>query len=194
MSLVVVPARQAEQLVFAAAAAIPDFERQIKQQEDSISILLGRNPGPIVRETSHMTWPEPEEIPAGIPSQLLERRPDIQHAEAQLVAANANVGAAKAQLFPQLSLSATGGTSSSQLQGLVDGKNLYWYGVGNLTQPIFDAGRLRNNLRLTEAQKQEQVLAYQRTIKQALQSVSDALIALQKYREDRTGRAWQYRR
>jgi len=97
-------------------------------------------------------------------------------------------------LFPQLSISATGGTSSSQLQGLVGGKNLYWYGVGNLTQPIFDAGRLRNNLRLTEAQKQEQVLAYQRTIKQALQSVSDALIALQKYREDRTGRAWQYRR
>ena len=175
--------RQAEQLLYTAAAAIPDFERQIEQQENSISILLGRNPGPILRGASEMNWPQPEQIPAGIPSQLLERRPDIQQAEAQLIAANANVGVAKAQMFPQISLSGTGGTSSSQLKGLVDGKNLYWYASGTVTQPIFDAGKLRNNLRLSEAQKQEQVLTYQRTIKQAFQSVSDALIALQKYRE-----------
>jgi outer membrane protein, multidrug efflux system len=177
--------RQAEQLLYTAAAAIPDFERQIEQQENSIGILLGRNPGPILRGASEMNWPQPEQLPAGIPSQLLERRPDIQQAEAQLMAANANVGVAKAQLFPQLSLSATGGQASSQLKGLVDGKNLYWYATGNLTQPIFDAGRLRNNLRLSKAQKQEQVLAYQRTIKQAFESVSNALIALQKYREYR---------
>jgi outer membrane protein, multidrug efflux system len=177
--------RQAEQLLYTAAAAIPDFERQIEQEENSISILLGRNPGPIIRGASEMNWPQPEQIPAGIPSQLLERRPDIQQAEAELIAANANVGVAKAQLFPQLSLSGTGGTASSQLKGLVDGKNLYWYTSGNLTQPIFDAGRLRNNLRLSEAQKQEEVLAYQRTIKQAFQSVSDALIGLQKYQEYR---------
>jgi multidrug efflux system outer membrane protein len=177
--------RQAEQLLYTAAAAIPDFERQIEQKENSISILLGRNPGPILRGASEMNWPQPEEIPAGIPSQLLERRPDIQQAEATLIAANASVGVAKAQLFPQLSLSATGGTASSQLKGLVDGKNAYWFASGNLTQPIFDAGKLRNNLRLSEAQKQEQVFAYQRTIKQAFQSVSDALIGLQKYREFR---------
>jgi outer membrane protein, multidrug efflux system len=177
--------RQAEQLLYTAAAAIPDFERQIEQEENSISILLGRNPGPIIRAASEMNWPQPEQLPAGLPSQLLERRPDIQQAEATLIAANANVGVAKAQLFPQLSLSGTGGTASSQLKGLVDGKNLYWYTSGNLTQPIFDAGRLRNNLRLSEAQKQEQVLAYQRTIKQAFQSVSDALIGLDKYREYR---------
>jgi multidrug efflux system outer membrane protein len=115
----------------------------------------------------------------------LERRPDIQQAEAELIAANADVGVAKAQLFPQVSLSGTGGTASSQLKGLVDGKNLYWYESGNLTQPIFDAGKLRNNLRLSEAQKQEEVLAYQRTIKQAFQAVSDALIGLQKFREYR---------
>jgi multidrug efflux system outer membrane protein len=177
--------RQAEELLYTAEAAIPDFERQIQQLENSISILLGRNPGPIVRGAADIEWPEPEEIPAGIPSQLLERRPDIQQAEEQLIAANANVGAAKAQLFPQLSLSGEGGTSSDQLKGLVDSKNLYWYATGNLTQIIFDGGRLRNNLKLTEAQKQEQVLTYQRTIKSALESVSDALIGLEKYRQYR---------
>jgi len=177
--------RQAEQLLYTAAAAIPDLERQIEQEENSISILLGRNPGPIVREASEMNWPQPERIPTGIPSQLLERRPDIQQAEAELVAANANVGVAKAQLFPQVSLSGMSGVASSQLKGLVDGKNAYWLASGNLTQTIFDGGRLRNTFRLSEAQKHEQVLAYQRTIKQAFQSVSDALIGLQKFREFR---------
>jgi outer membrane protein, multidrug efflux system len=177
--------RQAEQLLYTAAAAIPDYERQIEQEENSISILLGRNPGSIVREASEMNWPQPEQIPTGIPSQVLERRPDIQQAEAELVAANADVGAAKAQLFPQISLSGMAGVASSQLKGLVDGKNTYWLASGNLTQPIFDAGRLRNNLRLSEAQKQEDVLVYQRAIKQAFQNVSDALIGLQKFREFR---------
>jgi outer membrane protein, multidrug efflux system len=177
--------RQAEELLYTAQAAIPDFERQIQQEENSISILLGRDPGPIVRGTAETQWPAPEQVPAGIPSQLLERRPDIQQAEAQLIAANADIGVAKAQMFPQVSLSAAGGTSSSQLKGLVDGKNLYWYEAGTLTQTIFDAGRLRNNLRLSRAQEQEQVLTYQLTIKQAFQSVSDALIALEKYREYR---------
>src|ERR1700723_26421 len=124
--------RQAEQLLYTAAAAIPDFERQIEQQENSISILLGRNPGPIIRGASEMNWPQPEQLPAGIPSQLLERRPDIQQAEAELVAANANVGVAKAELFPQVSLSAMSGVASSQLKGLVDGKNAYWLASGNL--------------------------------------------------------------
>jgi multidrug efflux system outer membrane protein len=177
--------RQAEELLYTAEAAVPDFERQIQQQENSISILLGRNPGTITRGTAYTEWPRPEAVPAGIPSQLLERRPDIQQAEAELIAANANIGAAKAQLFPQLSLSGTGGTSSNQLKGLVDSKNLYWYATGNLTQIIFDGGRLRNNLKLTEAQKQEQVLIYQRTIKKALEDVSDALIGLEKYRQYR---------
>lgn len=177
--------RQAEELMHTAAAAIPDFERQIEQEENGLSILLGRNPGPILRDAKPMKWPAPEEIPAGIPSQLLERRPDIQRAEAQLVAANANVGVARAQLFPQLSLSAQGGTYSSQLKALVDSKNMLWMASGNLTQTIFDAGKLRNNVRLSEAQKQEQVLAYQRTIQEALRSVSDALVGLRKYRDYR---------
>lgn len=177
--------RQAEELVHTAAAAIPDFERQIEQEENGLSILLGRNPGPILRNAEPMTWPTPEEIPAGIPSQLLERRPDIQQAEAQLVAANANIGAARAQLFPQLAISGTGGTGTSQLRTLMNANNMYWYASGSLTQSIFDAGRLRNNVRMTEAQKQEQVYTYQRTIQQALRSVADALVAVRKYRDYR---------
>jgi outer membrane protein, multidrug efflux system len=177
--------RQAEQLVYTAAAAIPDFERQIEQQENNISILLGRNPDSIVRVGSEMTWTEPEQIPTGLPSQLLERRPDIQQAEAELVAANADVGVAKAQLFPQLSLSGEGGVATSQLKGLVDSKNMYWLASGNVAQTIFDGGRLRNNLKLSKAEMEEQVLIYQQTIQKAFQSVSDALIGLQKYREYR---------
>ncbi len=177
--------RQAEELRYMAAAAIPDLERQIEQEENAISILLGRNPGPIARDKTPMNWPEPDQIPAGLPSQLLERRPDIQEAEAELMAANANVGVARAQLFPQLALSAEGGTFSSQLKALVDSKSMLWTASGSLTQTIFDAGRLRNNVRLSEAQKQEQVFAYQRTIQQALRDVSDALIGAQKYREYR---------
>lgn len=177
--------RQAEELQYTAAAAIPEIERQTQQVENGLSILLGRNPGPIVRDAAPMNWPAPDQIPAGLPSQLLERRPDIQQAEAELIAANANVGVARAQLFPQLSLSAQGGTFSSQAKALVDSKSMFWTASGNLTQAIFDAGRLRNNVRLSEAQKQEQILTYQQTIRQALRSVSDALIGVQKYREYR---------
>lgn len=177
--------RQAEILLYTAQAAIPDLQRQIAQQENNISILLGRDPGPILRSNEDWHWIPPEQVPAGIPSQLLERRPDLQEAEAQLIAANANIGVAKAQLFPQIALSGQGGISSNQLKGLFRGSDLYWLGSGNLTQIIFDGGRLRNNLRLSEAEKQEKVLTYQKAIKQAFQGVSDALIGVRKYRDYR---------
>ena len=177
--------RQAQELVHTTAAAIPDIERQIEQVENGLSILIARNPGPIVRSAALTQWPEPKEIPAGIPSELLERRPDIQQAEAALIAANANIGVARARLFPQLSLSAEGGTYSSQLKALVDSKNMFWTAGGNVTQTIFDAGRLRNNVRLSEAQQEEQVFTYQRAVQNAFRDVSDALIAIRKYRENR---------
>jgi outer membrane protein, multidrug efflux system len=178
--------RQAEELLYTATAEIPDFERQIQQEENSISTLLGRNPGPILRgATGVANWPLPDQIPAGMPSQLLERRPDIQQAEAELVAANADVGVAKAQLFPQFSLAGEGGVATSQLKGLVDSKNMYWLASGDVAQTIFDGGRLRNNLKLSKAEKEEQVLIYRQTIQKAFQSVSDALTGLQKYREYR---------
>jgi multidrug efflux system outer membrane protein len=184
-SVTLADVREAEELQHTAAAAIPDLERQIEQAENGLSILLGRNPGPIVRDASPAKWPVPEEIPAGIPSQMLERRPDIQQAEATLVAANANIGAARAQLFPQLAISAVGGTYSSQLKALVDSKNMFWLASGSLTQTIFDGGRLRSNVRLSEAQKQEEIYTYQQTIQQALRSVSDALVAVRKLRDYR---------
>jgi multidrug efflux system outer membrane protein len=175
--------RQAEELLHTAEAAVPDLERQIQQQENLISVLLGRDPGSIARPAAAAEWPEPDAVPAGIPSELLERRPDIQRAEAELKAANANVGVARARLFPQFSLSDSGGTLTSQLRTLANGKSLYGTASGNLAQVIFDGGKLRNNVRLSEAEKEERVYVYQKTIKEAYRSVSDALIAAQKDRE-----------
>lgn len=172
--------RQAEELTHTAAAQIPSLEQQIEVTENALSLLLGRNPGPILRNTSPATWPTLREVPAGLPSQLLVRRPDIQQAEASLEAANANIGVARAQLFPQIALSASGSTSSSQLKKIVDSQSMLWMAAGSLAQTIFDGGRLRSNVRLSKAQQQEQIIAYQRTIQQALASVSDALVSVRK--------------
>jgi len=110
--------RQAEQLVFTAAETIPDLERRIDQQENFISTLLGNNPGPIGARSEVTEQPHAPEVPAGLPSDLLERRPDIRQAEAQLVAANAQIGVAKAAYFPQISLTASSGFQSSALTSL----------------------------------------------------------------------------
>jgi len=177
--------REAEQLYYTAQAQIPDFERQIEQQENGLSILLGRNPGPIARRGTTADAPHPAEVPVGLPSELLERRPDIRRAEQLLVQASANIGVAKAQLFPQLSLSATGGNSSGQLKGLVESKNFYYYAVGTASQQIFDGGKLRNNLRLARATDQELIDTYRQTIQGALRDVSNALVAYNKTREFR---------
>lgn len=179
--------RQAQESLYQAMAQVPDLQRQISQQENAISILLGRNPGPIARgNLTAIDWPNPTAVPAGIPSQLLERRPDIEAAEATLRADNADVRVAKAALFPHLSLSATGGTVSTHLKKLFDASNFGWYASGTLVQSIFEGGQLRANIHLTEAQKQAAVLSYQQTIKQAFASVSDALIGLHRYRQYRT--------
>jgi multidrug efflux system outer membrane protein len=182
--------RQAEQLYYTAQAQIPDLERQVEQQENNLRLLLGEDPGPIVRNISDSTSiianaSHPSDIPVGLPSDLLERRPDVRRAEELLVQANANIGVARAQFFPQLSLSGTGGTSSSQLKGLVDSGNVYYYAVGSLSQPIFDAGKNRNNLRLAKATDKELLDTYQQTIAGALRDVSNALVAYNKTREYR---------
>jgi multidrug efflux system outer membrane protein len=182
--------RQAEELYFTAQAQIPDLERQIEQQENNLRLLLGQDPGPIVRNVSDSTTtvanaPHPADVPVGLPSDLLERRPDVRRAEELLIQANANIGVARAQYFPQLSLSATGGTSSSQLKGLVESGNAYYYAIGSLSQPIFDAGKIRNNYRLAKATDKELLDTYQQTIAGALRDVSNALIAYNKTREFR---------
>lgn len=177
--------RQAEQLVAVAAESIPDLERRIQQEENFISTLLGNNPGPIARGMKLTEQPHLPEVPAGIPSRLLERRPDIRAAEAQLMAANAQIGVAKAAYFPQITLTANSGFQSSALTSLFTGPAGFWNFGGSLAQPIFAGGRIKSGVRLTEARKQELVLTYQQTIQQAFRGVSDSLIGYQKSREFR---------
>jgi outer membrane protein, multidrug efflux system len=178
--------RQAEQLVFTASAEIPVLEQQIEQQENFISILLGHNPGDLPRGQTLTEQHQPPDVPAGLPSALLERRPDIQQAEAQLVAANAEIGVARAAYFPQLSLNGAGGFQSSALTSLFTGPAGAWSFGASLTQPIFTGGRLRSQVRLAEARQQTAVLSYQQSIQGAFRNVSDGLVAYRKTREFRT--------
>jgi multidrug efflux system outer membrane protein len=178
--------RQAEQLVFTASAEIPVLEQQIEQQENFLSILLGQNPGDIPRGQTLTEQHQPPDVPDGLPSALLERRPDIQEAEAQLVAANAEIGVARAAYFPQISLNGAGGFQSSSLTSLFTGPAGAWSFGASLTQPIFTGGRLRSQVRLAEARQQTAVLSYQQSIQGAFRNVSDGLVAYRKTREFRT--------
>src|SRR5580700_9534768 len=178
--------RQAEQLVFTAAAEIPVLEQQIEQQENLISILLGQNPEDIPRGQTLTEQRQPPEVPAGLPSALLERRPDIQEAEDQLIAANAEIGVARALYFPQISLSGTGGFQSSALSNLFSGPAGAWSFGASLTQPIFTGGRIRSGVRLAGARRQTALLVYQQSIQAAFRSISDGLVAYRKTHEFRT--------
>jgi multidrug efflux system outer membrane protein len=177
--------RQSEQLVYTAGAEVPDLERQIAQEENAISILLGNNPGEVVRGLKLTEQPHAPEVPVGLPSSLLERRPDIRAAEQNLIAANARIGVARAAYFPQISLTGTAGFESSSLTNLFTGPAGIWNLAGSLTQPIFQGGRLKSNVRLAEAQHEEMLLTYQQTIQGAFRDVSNALVAYRKNREFR---------
>jgi outer membrane protein, multidrug efflux system len=175
--------RQSEQLVYTAATEVPDFERQIAQEENAISILMGNNPGDIPRGLRLTEQPHAPEVPAGLPSALLERRPDIREAEESLIAANAQIGVARAAYFPQISLTGTAGFESPALTNLFTGPAGLWNLAGAFTQPIFEGGRLKSNVRLAEAQREQMILTYQETIQGALRDVSNALVAYRKNRE-----------
>jgi len=177
--------RQAEQLVFTAAGRIPDLERQIEQQENLISALLGNNPASVPRGRALTDQPRAPEVPAGLPSALLERRPDIRQAEEQLIAFNARIGVAKAAYFPQISLTGDGGFRSNALTRLFSGPAGLWSFVAGLTQPIFTGGRIRSGVRFAEGQQQEALLRYEQSIQQAFREVSDALVAYRKNQEFR---------
>jgi multidrug efflux system outer membrane protein len=175
--------RQAEQLALTAASVITDTERLVTQQENAISVLLGQNPGPIARGRPLVDQPLPPRVPAGLPSNLLERRPDIQRAEQDLVAANARIGVAKAAFYPAITLTADGGFQSNTLSTLLSGPAALW-GVGvDVLQQIFNGGRLKGNVQLTEAQQLELIYTYRQTVLQAFREVSDALVGYQKTRE-----------
>jgi len=176
---------QSEQLVYTASESIPDLERQIQQQENLLSILLGENPGSIPRGRALTEQPVPDSVPAGLPSELLERRPDVLEAEANMMAANAQIGVAKAAFFPSIALTGTGGLESNQLSRFISAPSEAWLGALSVAQPIFEGGSLRSQLKLSRAQHQETVLAYEQTVQSALEQVSNALIASQKDRQFR---------
>jgi multidrug efflux system outer membrane protein len=177
--------RQADQLVSSAAETIPTLQQQIEQTENRIALLLGRNPESIPRGRSLIEQEVPPEVPAGLPSALLDRRPDIRAAEQALVAANANIGVAKAAYFPQISLSGALGGQSTRLANLFSGPNGAWSFVPQVTQPIFAGGRLKSTVRLAEAERDSAQIAYRRSIQTAFREVSDALIAHQRTHESR---------
>jgi outer membrane protein, multidrug efflux system len=180
--------RQSEQLVYTAATEVPDFERQVTQQENAISILLGRNPADVPRGLKLTEEPHAPEVPSGLPSALLERRPDVRQAEENLVAANAQIGVARSAYFPQISLTASAGYESPALTNLFTGPAGVWDLAASFTQPIFEGGRLKSNVRLAQAQRQQMVLTYEQTVQGAFRDVSNALVA---YRKDREFRVQQ---
>lgn len=177
--------RQAEQLVESSAESIPQLQQQIEQTENQIALLLGQNPGGIARDERITANQVPPEIPAGLPSALLERRPDIRAAEEALIAANANIGVAKAAFFPNITLTGSIGGQSSSLANLFSGPNQAWTFVPQITQPLFTAGRLKSNLQLAKAEREDAQVLYEKSIRTAFQEVSDALIAHQRTRESR---------
>lgn len=179
---------QAQQVLDTANTQIPDLERLIGQEEDAISILLGNYPGNVPRGKPLEQQPLPPEVPPGMTSSLLERRPDIREAEQNLIAANAVIGVAKAEFFPQISLTGSGGGAfgrSSAFSSLMSSQVGIWSYGAQVSQPIFTGGALRGNLRLAESQHQQALLAYREAIQHAFGDVSDALIAYQKLHEVR---------
>ncbi len=172
--------REAEQLVYAATATIPDVERAIEQQENLINLLLGRNPATVPRGRELVAQGLIPTVPPGLPSDLLNRRPDIRSAEETLVATNFSVEAARAAYFPRISLSGFLGGDSTALSSLFTGAGSVWGFGAQATQPIFTAGRLKSNVRLNKAQQESAVVNYQSTVQGAFREVSDALIGYRK--------------
>jgi outer membrane protein, multidrug efflux system len=179
---------QAQQVLDTANAQIPDLQRQIGQEEDGISILLGNYPQPVPQGRPLIGQALPPEVPPGLPSSLLERRPDIRQAEQLLIAANAEIGVAKAEFFPQFSLTGGGGGAigrSGLFTSMMSSQNPIWSYGAQVSQPIFTGGALKGNLRLAESQQKQALIAYKQAIQQAFGDVSDALIGFQKFHDVR---------
>ncbi len=175
--------RQGEQLVYNATESIADLERRLEQTENQISLLLGKSPAEVARGNRLTQQEQPPTVPPGLPSALLERRPDIRAAEQNLIAANAIIGVAKASYFPQISLTGFLGAQSNQLNSLFSGPSRTWSFVPQITQPLFVAGRLRSNVKLAEAQQQIALVQYERVIQTSFREVSDSLVQYRKVRE-----------
>jgi multidrug efflux system outer membrane protein len=170
-----------------AQATIPQLESNIVAKENQISILLGKAPGPIPRGQPMYAQPVVPTVPAGLPSALLERRPDLRQAEEELVAANARIGVAKAEFFPKLSLTALFGTASPELSALTGGSATIWAVAGVVSGPLLNAGRTLGIYRASIAQSEQVRLQYEQTVLTALREVSDTLTALGKFGDAETG-------
>jgi outer membrane protein, multidrug efflux system len=177
--------RQGEQLVYTASETIPALQQQIEQTENQISLLLGKDPGGVLRGRSLTEQEMPPEVPAGLPSALLERRPDIRAAEQNLIAANAEIGVARAAYFPQISLSGFLGGQGTQLSSLFAGPSGIWNFTPQVVQPVYIGGRLKSEVRLSQAQRDSSLIQYEKSIQTAFTEVSNALIAHQRVRESR---------
>jgi len=177
--------RQAEELVYQASQTIPDTEATIAQTENQISLLLGNGPGPISRSRRLTEQAGLPAVPAGLPSSLLDRRPDIRAAEENLRAHHALVRSAKAAYFPRITLTGDLGFQSNHLSNLFTGVSRAWTFVPQLTQPIFTAGRLKSNVKFQQAERELALVQYQQTIQTAFREVSDALIEYRKVKEIR---------
>jgi multidrug efflux system outer membrane protein len=177
----------AEALMDASAATIPELEQQIALQEDQLSVLLGQNPGAILRENSSLDDQLPPQVPAGLPSALLERRPDVREAEQQLRSANAQVGVAKADFFPRLTLTGLFGAASPELSAFTSGGgDVAWEVAAGLTGPLFHGGQLRAQYAQARAARDQSALQYQEAVLNAFQEISDALISREKLALART--------
>jgi outer membrane protein, multidrug efflux system len=181
----VLEVRQAEELVYQATQTIPDTERLIEQTENQLSFILGNNPGPITRGQPLEQQQTLPIVPAGLPSSLLERRPDIRAAEENLVAQRALVSAAKKAYFPRISLTGLLGFQSDQLSNLFSGASRAWTFVPQVSQPIFTAGRLKSGVKSAKAQQEFALVQYQQTTQNAFREVSDALVQYRKVKEIR---------
>jgi multidrug efflux system outer membrane protein len=178
--------RQAEELVYQASQTIPETERLTEQTENQINLLLGNNPGTIARGASLSEQKELPAVPAGLPSSLLDRRPDIRSAEQLLISENALVSAAKKAYFPTISLTGAFGFQSNSLANLFSGPSQVWNFIPQITQPIFTAGRLKSNVNFEKAQREYALVQYQQTIQTAFSDVSNALVQYRRVREIRT--------
>jgi len=172
--------RQAEAELKRVETIQYDLERLISAKENELSVLIGRSPGPILRGIGVSEQKRPAAVPAGLPSELLERRPDIREAEHTLAAATANIGEAKALLFPRIALTGSFGTASTDFDTLFEGPSKSWNIIGNLLQPIFHAGQNKRRVEITESRQRQALYAYERTILQAFRETEDSLVSYRK--------------
>lgn len=168
--------RQAEAEMHRTASLVFDFERLVRQKENELSTLLGRNPGGIPRGRALEDLELPESVPPGLPSELLDRRPDLRQAEEQLVSANARIGSAKALLYPSIALTGSFGWESTELDDLFDAPAKSWSIGANLLQPIFNAGQNQRRVEVSESQQRQALYAYERSVLQAFREVEDSLV------------------